>query len=187
MTNMAYVIAVVSETGEESLIGGGIRRTLFKVRCYDSFGKISTALVMLSELGEIKKATGISVGDVVFFSATVREGVKDLLVFHPNEIYVLRKGMIPAEELSEKLIDARLLPYRYDHNVVLLEGRVSLVEGDQVCIIIGNREALRGSTDPEYHIWVRHNGKMKIGVKTGAKVSFVGELSDGELKGRVYV
>ena len=185
MYNTAYMVAVVSKVGEESILSGDIRKAIIRVRLYNSENKISTAMLMLSELGELKRATGIGVGDVILFSATLSEGVKDTLVFHPNEIYVLRKGLIPANELSDKLIDSRLLPYRKEKNLVVLEGSISLIEKNYVCLVVENKEALRGSSDKDHHLWVNNTNKRKK-LKTGDKVVFVGEYSDGELKGRIY-
>lgn len=186
MHNTAYMVAVVSEIGEESIMSGDIRRAIIKVRCYDSENKISTALIMLSEFGELKKATGLNVGDVIFFSATISEGVKDTIVFHPNEIYVLRKGIIPSEKLSEKLVDARLLPYRKEKNTIILEGTISLIEKEFICFVVENKETLRGSSEKEFHLWVKNNNKANR-LKVGSKAAFIGEYSNGELVGKVYI
>lgn len=187
MYNTAYMIAVISKIGEEAIISGGIRRTLIGVRCYDSHGKISSGTVMLSELGDIRKATGLNVGDVIFFAATLGEGVRDSLVFRPHDIYVLRKGIIPVDELSDNLIDAKLMPYRDDNNIIVLEGNISVVEKEHVCLVVENCETLRGDSSGEHHIWVVNTDKKALkGLKVGQKAAFVGELSNGELRGKVY-
>ena len=187
MFNTAYMIAVVSRIGEEVIVSGGIRRALIKVRCYDSKGDITEGTIMLSELGELRKSTGLSVGDVIFFAASLSEGVKDSLVFRPHDIYILRKGFIPAEELSDRLIDAKLLPYKEDHNIVVLDGRVSVIEKENICLIVENQETLRGDSSSEFHIWVVSTDKKILkSVKVGQKATFIGELSKGKLKGKVF-
>lgn len=187
MFNTAYMIAVVSRIGEEVIVSGGIRRALIKVRCYDSKGDITEATIMLSELGELRKSTGLNVGDVIFFAASLSEGVKDSLVFRPHDIYILRKGFIPAEELSDRLIDAKLLPYKEDHNIVVLDGRVSVIEKENICLIVENQETLRGDSSSEFHIWVVSTDKKILkSVKVGQKATFIGELSKGKLKGKVF-
>ncbi len=186
MFNTAYMIAVVSNIGEEAMITGGVKRSIIGVRCYDGSGKISSARVMLSELSELRRSTGLNIGDVIFFSASLSEGTKDMLVFHPHDIYVLRKNQVPIEDDSQKVIDSRLLPYKKDRNVVVFEGRVTAVEKEHICISTENLEALRGDSSADYHIWVVNTEKASKAVKVGNKVTFVGEISKGVLKGKVF-
>ena len=182
--NTVYMIAVVAENGEEIVMSGGIRKALLKVRCYDSEGVLSSAYLVLSELSELRKTTGFAIGDVIFFSGSLVEGAKDKVAIHPSDIYILRKGVLPITEENKTLIDARLIPYRNDRNIVAFDGDVCASEKENVCIRIKNEFTFRGDSDGEYHIWVVN--RLKKAVKIGDKVTFVGEYSEERLVGSVY-
>ncbi len=184
MKNLVYMIAVVADFGKEYITSGGIKKSIITVKCYDSKENINSADLLLSELSEIRKSTGLDIGDIIFFSGTAMEGLNDRIVFHPSEIYILRKG-IPVEEISEKLINSRLLPYKNDSNIIVLEGTVCSTSGTNICMCVKNKNILRGDSYGEYHIWVKNTHKSKP--KKGDKAAFVGEISGDELIGNVYV
>lgn len=183
--NNSYFVAVISEVKKEYIVSGGIKKPLIKALCYDQDGEISEISLVFSEICQIKKATAINVGDVVFFSASIGECPRDNYVFYPNNLYLVRKCTMEFEDMSRKFVESRLLPYVGETNQVVFEGNVIDKAGDEVCIAAKNDILVRGDIEEEYHIWVK-NTQANTDMLGDTRVIFVGGTSKDKLKGMVF-
>ena len=185
MQNTSYIVAVISQVGKEYIMTNGIKKPIVKALCSDSNSKYSEISIVFSEICQIKKASSLNVGDIVFFSARIAECPQDNYVFYPISIFTVRKNSSTFEEASQKFIESRLMPYEKERNIVIFGGNVIEVVGDKVCIQCKNENILRGDIEETYHIWVLKDNLLEI--ERGNEVVFIGEVSNSILKGNVFL
>ena len=183
--NTVFMIATIKGLNENYVMSGGIKRILIDIRNYDGDGKIVTNKLILSELTEQRKSTGLSRGDVILFRGGVLSLPGDDIAFYTEDIYVLRKNTYVNEELSDKYVDATLSSFKYDRNLVFLAGEVCVSQNNNVCLAIQNTNTIRGDSEDKYHIWIKAtNSKIP---EIGNYVSFIGNAGRGVLKGQLFI
>lgn len=182
--NSAYFLAVISETGKELITVGGIKRPIVKAKCCDSNGELSEINLIFSEISQARKSTGLAIGDVVFFNASLGECPEDNLVFYPSNVYIIRKSVTPSNiELSDGLLRSKVAPFTKERNLIVVEGKITAVSKDMICLSVIRPEFLRGEVEKTSHIWVNAD----IGTyTTGDNVLFVGEVSKNGLYGELF-